>query len=104
MLEALKSQIDVNWKYRDRQFILNPSTWLNGKRWEDDIVEPNNDLKTNARAVSEPRKNKMQEMEDWNMKILKEIEDEFNEMIKFLTKKFAFCGISNDILTALLVY
>lgn len=37
-----------------------------------------NELKTNARAVSEPRKNKMQEMEDWNMKILKEIEDEFN--------------------------
>jgi len=37
MLSSLEQQIPL-WK--DPQYIPHPSTWLNGKRWEDEIVVP----------------------------------------------------------------
>jgi len=36
ILGGLKAHLPA-WKNTDRQFIPNPSTWLNGERWEDEV-------------------------------------------------------------------
>jgi hypothetical protein len=38
MMNALESQIKSK-QWQDRQYIPYPSTWLNGKRWEDEVTE-----------------------------------------------------------------
>lgn len=38
ILKILQSQIDVTWKDTPLKFIPAPTVWLNGKRWEDEIV------------------------------------------------------------------
>lgn len=42
VVEALDKQINVNWQGKDKTFIPHPATWINGKRWEDDIEPPSN--------------------------------------------------------------
>src|SRR5690606_22443787 len=34
---ALRAQMENNWRGRSKQFIPLPATWLRGERWEDDI-------------------------------------------------------------------
>lgn len=38
MLQAIALQNRTVWKDKDQQYIPHPSTWLNGKRWEDEVV------------------------------------------------------------------
>jgi DNA-binding transcriptional MocR family regulator len=40
ILRSLSIQIRTVWKDKDAQYIPHPSTWLNGKRWEDEIAAP----------------------------------------------------------------
>lgn len=41
MIEALGAQsLSVDWTKDNGQFIPHASTWLNGKRWEDEVPEP----------------------------------------------------------------
>jgi hypothetical protein len=40
LFDALVAQINNNWKGKDKQFIPLPASWLNGERWEDEIVPP----------------------------------------------------------------
>ena len=37
-----KAKKTDQWIRKNGQYIPNPATWLNGKRWEDEIIEPNN--------------------------------------------------------------
>ena len=47
MIEALKAQSEVT----ERQFMKDPSGWINGRRWEDEIVVP----EPRRRISDEPR-------------------------------------------------
>lgn len=38
MTNAIALQNRTVWKDKDQQYIPHPSTWLNGKRWEDEVV------------------------------------------------------------------
>ncbi len=38
MIQAIYVQNKNVWKDKEQQYIPHPSTWLNGKRWEDEIV------------------------------------------------------------------
>lgn len=38
-LAALPSHVR-SWKDKDEQYIPHPTTWLNGRRWEDEVAEP----------------------------------------------------------------
>lgn len=38
MLQAIALQNKTVWKDKDQQYIPHPSTWLNGQRWEDEVV------------------------------------------------------------------
>jgi hypothetical protein len=38
MIQAIHAQNKTVWKDKEQQYIPHPSTWLNGKRWEDEIV------------------------------------------------------------------
>jgi hypothetical protein len=38
MVQAITLQNRTVWKDKDQQYIPHPSTWLNGKRWEDEVV------------------------------------------------------------------
>jgi hypothetical protein len=38
MIQAIHAQNKTVWKDKDQQYIPHPSTWLNGERWEDEIV------------------------------------------------------------------
>lgn len=38
MLNAIAVQNKTVWKDKDQQYIPHPSTWLNGQRWEDEVV------------------------------------------------------------------
>jgi hypothetical protein len=38
MIQAIHVQNKSVWKDKEQQYIPHPSTWLNGKRWEDEIV------------------------------------------------------------------
>jgi hypothetical protein len=41
MVQALGAQsVSTEWTKDNGQFIPHPSTWLNGKRWEDEVPEP----------------------------------------------------------------
>jgi len=40
ILHSLSIQVRTIWKDKDTQYIPHPSTWLNGKRWEDEIAAP----------------------------------------------------------------
>jgi len=40
ILHSLSIQVKTIWKDKDVQYIPHPSTWLNGKRWEDEIAAP----------------------------------------------------------------
>lgn len=41
MVQALGAQsVNTEWTKDNGQFIPHPSTWLNGKRWEDEVPEP----------------------------------------------------------------
>lgn len=40
ILHSLSIQVRTIWKDKDVQYIPHPSTWLNGKRWEDEIAPP----------------------------------------------------------------
>jgi len=40
ILHSLSIQVRTIWKDKDAQYIPHPSTWLNGKRWEDEIAAP----------------------------------------------------------------
>ena len=40
ILHSLSIQVRTIWKDKDVQYIPHPSTWLNGKRWEDEIAAP----------------------------------------------------------------
>jgi hypothetical protein len=40
ILRSLDIQTRTIWKDKDAQYIPHPSTWLNGKRWEDEIAAP----------------------------------------------------------------
>jgi DNA-binding transcriptional ArsR family regulator len=40
ILRSLNIQTRTIWKDKDTQYIPHPSTWLNGKRWEDEIAAP----------------------------------------------------------------
>jgi hypothetical protein len=38
MIQAIHAQNKTVWKDKDQQYIPHPSTWLNGERWDDEIV------------------------------------------------------------------
>jgi hypothetical protein len=38
MIQAIHVQNRSVWKDKEQQYIPHPSTWLNGKRWEDEVV------------------------------------------------------------------
>jgi len=38
MIQAIHVQNKSVWKDKEQQYIPHPSTWLNGKRWEDEVV------------------------------------------------------------------
>jgi hypothetical protein len=38
MAQAIYLQNKTIWKDKDQQYIPHPSTWLNGERWEDEVV------------------------------------------------------------------
>jgi hypothetical protein len=38
MIQAIYAQNKTVWKDKDQQYIPHPSTWLNGERWDDEIV------------------------------------------------------------------
>jgi hypothetical protein len=38
MIQAIYVQNKNVWKDKDQQYIPHPSTWLNGERWEDEVV------------------------------------------------------------------
>jgi len=40
ILHSLHIQTRTVWKDKDAQYIPHPSTWLNGKRWEDEVTAP----------------------------------------------------------------
>lgn len=40
ILHSLHIQTRTVWKDKDVQYIPHPSTWLNGKRWEDEVAAP----------------------------------------------------------------
>ncbi len=40
ILHSLNIQTRTVWKDKDAQYIPHPSTWLNGKRWEDEVTAP----------------------------------------------------------------
>jgi len=40
IIHSLSIQVRTIWKDKDVQYIPHPSTWLNGKRWEDEISAP----------------------------------------------------------------
>ena len=60
IFKKLKLFIKVEWKGIDKQFIPMPITWLNQKRWEDDIedVEETKETKTEIDPELERRFNK----------------------------------------------
>ena len=37
--KIIKAIDDQKLFYRDKQFVPNPSTWLNNRRWEDEVIE-----------------------------------------------------------------
>lgn len=39
LMDALKKQKTSIWKNKDKQFIPYPGTWINGRRWEDEIED-----------------------------------------------------------------
>lgn len=39
VISALQKQKETIWKDKERQFIPHPASWLNGKRWEDEIPQ-----------------------------------------------------------------
>lgn len=38
MIQAIYAQNKTVWKDKEQQYIPHPSTWLNGKRWDDEVV------------------------------------------------------------------
>jgi len=40
LIADITKRLESEWKGKDLEFIPHPSTYLNGKRWEDDIVTP----------------------------------------------------------------
>jgi len=38
LMAGLYKYIDKKWKGKEKEFIPNPATWLNGRRWEDEIT------------------------------------------------------------------
>lgn len=40
IINSLSIQTRTIWKDKDTQYIPHPSTWLNGKRWEDEVAAP----------------------------------------------------------------
>lgn len=41
ILENLKARAEAG-EWKDKQFIPHPSTYLNGERWDDEIIKPTN--------------------------------------------------------------
>ena len=39
IMDGLKRVIELEWKNTDPRFIPYPATWLNGRRWEDEVTE-----------------------------------------------------------------
>ena len=51
ILEAVaKQKASVQWQ--DQQFIPHPATWLNGKRWGDELLEPAGELQPSAKTFT----------------------------------------------------
>jgi hypothetical protein len=48
ILTAVMLQTKNNWHGREKQYIPLPASWLNGERWEDEIVPP----KTNGKSAN----------------------------------------------------
>ena len=40
IIQRLRTFIAVDWKHTEKQFIPNAATWLNGARWEDEVIHP----------------------------------------------------------------
>jgi glutathionyl-hydroquinone reductase len=38
MIQAIYAQNKTVWKDKEQQYIPHPSTWLNGKRWDDEVI------------------------------------------------------------------
>ena len=45
IMTALSAQIANNWRGIEQRFIPDPSTWLNGQRWNDAVISPNQKTK-----------------------------------------------------------
>ncbi len=41
LISDIKKRMESEWKGKDLEFIPHPTSYLNGKRWEDEIVVPN---------------------------------------------------------------
>lgn len=43
LMAALRKQLDITWKDKDKEYIPLPATWLRGERWDDEIYENGKD-------------------------------------------------------------
>lgn len=50
LLSAVKEQSQSD-QWKDKQYIPNPSTWLNQGRWDDEIIVPKNNNKNNNSSI-----------------------------------------------------
>ena len=81
MLQAIERQKKSSQWQGGEQFIPHPATWLNGKRWEDDIVTERQKPAPAARVVSgqdyqqRDYSGKKAEMPDWMIQGMKELEN-----------------------------
>lgn len=52
MMSALKKQTaSDDWQKQDGKYIPDPTTWLNGERWEDDVEVPDSDVTSETAAL-----------------------------------------------------
>lgn len=53
ILEAIRVQsLNPRWSENDGQYIPYPATWLNGRRWEDEVAQPGRPVQSGPRVKS----------------------------------------------------
>jgi hypothetical protein len=83
LMESLRKQIKA-WETKDKQYIPNPATWLNGERWEDEVnalmFQPNGVYVTNDVVTETERRFYFESphnlCEDDRIRIERELRDE----------------------------
>ena len=55
ILESIKKRLETEWKDQERQFIPLPNTFLNGERWDDELIVETRVKKMEIKESNEPR-------------------------------------------------